>query len=115
MQPYMALARWLARKKVKAEWRTMGRNPLYADASVIADYFTEHRNDLFKEAYEHPVSIHYRHQERMRLARKAVIAEIRDRGGRVNSIAPEVLRRLIQTYLKEHPAEDNVIVEKVCF
>ena len=48
------------------------------------------------------VAIHYRHQERMRLARKAVIAEIRDKGRRVNSIAPEELNRLIESYLKDH-------------
>jgi hypothetical protein len=38
----------------------------------------------------------------LRLAHKAAIAEIRDRGGRVNSIAPEELRKLIEAYVKEH-------------
>jgi hypothetical protein len=50
----------------------------------------------------------------MRLARKAVIAEIREKGRRVNSIAPAELRKLVGTYLEEHP-EENVLVEKVCF
>jgi hypothetical protein len=73
--------------------------------------FIEHRNDLLKEAWEHPVAIHYRHQERMKLARKAVIAAIREKGQRVT---PEEVNRLVQRYLKDHP-EDDVIVEKVCF
>jgi hypothetical protein len=38
----------------------------------------------------------------MRLARKAVIAEIRERGGKVNSIAPEELNKLIKAYVKDH-------------
>jgi hypothetical protein len=84
-----ALVRWLARKAVKAEWKAMGRNPQCADATATNVYLMEHREELLNEARAHPVAIHYRHQERMRLARKAVIAEIRDRGGRVNSIAPE--------------------------
>jgi hypothetical protein len=41
----------------------------------------------------------------MRMARKAVIAEIRHNGRKVNSIAPEELGRLIGEYLKEHPEE----------
>jgi hypothetical protein len=49
----------------------------------------------------------------MRLARKAVIAEIRERGGRVSSIAPEELKKLIGTYLKDHP-EESVIAEFGC-
>src|SRR6266540_7334315 len=87
------LVRWLARKAVKAEWKAMGRRPEHAEVSEIAAatnvYFIQHRKKLLKEAWEHPVAQEYRHQERMRLARKAVIAEIRDRGGKVNSIAPE--------------------------
>ncbi len=113
----MTLARWLARKAVKAEWKTSGRNPQYAEASEIAAasnvYFMEHRNELLEEAWEHPVAKEYRHKERMRLARKAVIAEIRERGGRVNSIAPEEVRKLIGAYLEEHP-EESVIVEIGC-
>jgi hypothetical protein len=101
-----ALVRWLARKAVKAEWKAMGRRPQYAEASEIADatnvYFIEHRKELLNEARAHPVTIQFRQQERMRLARKAVIAEIRDKGRRVNSIAPEELNRLIESYLKDH-------------
>jgi hypothetical protein len=111
------LVRWLASKAIKAEWKAMGRRPEYAEVSEIAEatnvYFIEHRKELLNEARAHPVAIHYRHQERMRLARKAVIAEIRDRGGRVNSIAPEELWKLIEAYLKEHPWE-GVIKEFGC-
>jgi hypothetical protein len=75
------LVRWLARKAVRAEWKAMGRRPEYAEVSELAAatnvYFIEHREELLNEARAHPVAIHYRHQERMRLARKAVIAEIR--------------------------------------
>jgi hypothetical protein len=44
----------------------------------------------------------------MRLARKAVIAEITDRGGKVNSIAPEEINRLIERYLKDHRWESAI-------
>jgi hypothetical protein len=112
------LVRWLARKAVRAEWKAMGRRPEYAEPNEIAAatnvYFMEHRNELLKEAWEHPVAQEYRHQERMRLAKKAVIAEIRDRGGRVNSIAPEELKKLVEAYLKDHPWE-GVIKEFGCY
>jgi hypothetical protein len=112
------LVRWLARKAVRAEWKASGRNPQRAEASEIAaatnGYFMEHRADLLKEAWEHPVAQEYRHKERMKLARKAVISEIRDRGGKVNSIAPEELKGLIQRYLKEHPWE-GVVREFGCY
>ncbi len=112
------LVRWLARKAVKAEWKAMGRRPEYAEASEIAAatnvYFIEHRDELLNEARAHPVAQEYRHKERMRLARKAVIAEIREKGRKVNSIEPEELKRLIQNYLKEHPWE-GVIKEFGCY
>jgi hypothetical protein len=113
----LIMARWLARKAVRAEWKAMGRQLQYADASELAAasnvYFIEHREELLKEARNHPVAQHYRHQERMKFARKAVIAEIREKGRKVNSIAPAELRKLIETYLQDHP-EDNVIVEFGC-
>jgi hypothetical protein len=119
MQPYvMILARWLARKAVKAEWKSMGRRPEHAEPSELAAatnvYFMEHGKELIKEAWNHPVAVQYRHQERMKLARKAVIAAIREKGQRVNSIAPEELNRLIQSYLKDHRWE-SALVERVCF
>ena len=80
------------RMAMKAEWKASGRNPLYADASDIADYFFNHRTELLKEAWKHPVAQQYRQKERVRLAKKAVIAEIREKGRRVNSIAPEHYR-----------------------
>ena len=114
----MTLARWLARKAVKAEWKAMGRKLQYEEAREIAAasnvYFMEHRNELLEEAWEHPVAKEYRHKERMRLARKAVIAEIRERGGKVKSIEPSEIRKLVKAYLDEHP-EEGVIREMVCF
>jgi hypothetical protein len=54
----LSLARWLARKAVKAEWRAQGRKVQYIDASEITEasniYLTLHRNELLKEAWEHP-------------------------------------------------------------
>jgi hypothetical protein len=67
-----------------------------------------------KEARAHPVTVQYRQQEGMRLARKAVIAEIRERGQKVNSIAPEELQRLIEAYLKEHPGENPFMTIGCC-
>jgi hypothetical protein len=110
----MALARYLGRVGMRAEWKSQGRNPQYADASDIAAYFFHHREELLKEAWEHPVAKEYRRKQRMRLAKKVVIAEIRERGRRVNSIAPEELNRLIEAWLKEHPWEE-LLMEKVCF
>jgi hypothetical protein len=114
----LIMARWLARKAVRAEWKAMGRQLQYADASELAAasnvYFIEHREELLKEAWEHPVAQHYRHQERMKFARKAVIAEIREKGRRVNSIAPEELNKLIKAYLEEHRWE-CALDEKICF
>jgi hypothetical protein len=113
MGPYMALARWLGRVGMRAEWKAQGRNPQYADASDIAAYFFNHREELMKEAWDHPIAKEYRRKERMKLARKAVIAEIREKGRKVNSIDPAELQRLIQSYLREHPWE-NVIREIGC-
>jgi vacuolar-type H+-ATPase subunit C/Vma6 len=77
-------------------------------------YFMEHRRELIEEAWEHPVAQEYRHQERMRLARKAVISEIRDKGRKVSSIEPAEIRKLIDAYVKDHP-EENVIKTFVCY
>jgi len=73
MQPYvMTLARWMARKAVKSQWRAVGRRPEFAEATELAAatnaHFVLHRNELIKEAWEHPVAQRYRHQEQMRLA-----------------------------------------------
>jgi hypothetical protein len=108
-----ALVRWLARKAVKAEWKAMGRKPEYADAAATNVYFMEHREELIREARNHPVAQHYRHQERMKFARKAVIAEIREKGRRVNSIAPEELNKLIKAYLEDHRWE-CALTERGC-
>jgi hypothetical protein len=115
MRPYMALARWLGRMALRAEWKASGRNPQYADAGDIADYFFNHRAELLKEAWDHPVAKEYRRKERMKLAKKAVVAEIKHKGRRVRSIDPIELNRLIDAYLKDHPWEGATpLVEKVC-
>jgi hypothetical protein len=114
MRVVMILARWLAHKVVKAEWKAMGRKPEFSEISEATNvYFMEHRKELLEEAWDHPVAQEYWHQERMKLARKAVIREIRERGGRVNSIAPEELKKLVKAYLAEHPWEGSR--ETVCW
>ena len=50
----------------------------------------------------------------MKLARKAVVAEIRDRRGKVSSIEPQEIRKLVDAYLKDHP-EENVLKTFICF
>jgi hypothetical protein len=115
MQRYvMTLARWLASKAIKAQWKSQGREPGIGEISKATNvYFTEHEKELIKQAWEHPVAIEYRHKEGMRVARKAMIAEIR-KGRRINSISPEDLQKLLEAYLEEYP-EDRVIKTKVCF
>jgi hypothetical protein len=76
-------------------------------------YVMEHRAQLIEAATAHPATLHFQHQERLRLARRAVIAEIRENGRRVRSIEPSELRKLIEAYLRRHP-EDNVVETKVC-
>ena len=72
----VTIARWLAAKAIRAEWRAKGRRPEYADhrelEEAIRAYFTLHRDELIREAWEHPVSVQYRERERLKLARKAV-------------------------------------------
>jgi hypothetical protein len=47
--------------------------------------------------------------------KRLVRAAIKDKGGRVNSIEPKELRRLIEAYLKEHPEEGAHLRELGCF
>jgi hypothetical protein len=114
----ITMARWLARKKIKEKLRASGVRPDCIEPSEIAAatnvYFMKHRDELISEAQVHPVVIAIRQQEQIRLARKAVIAAIREKGQRVNSIAPEELHKLIKAYVKEHP-EDRELPPKVCF
>ena len=108
----ITLAKWLASKAIKAEWKSQGHRAEIGELAKATNvYFMEHRRELIEEAWEHPVAMEYRHKERMRLARKAVIAEIRDRGQKVNSIEPAELRRLIEAYVKEHPTEAFMTIE----
>jgi hypothetical protein len=100
----VTLARWLASRTVKAQWKDQGRKPKIGEIDEATTvYFVEHENELLSEAWEHPAAKEWRQKERMKLARKAIVAEIRDRRGEVSSIAPDELRRLIDAYLKDHP------------
>jgi hypothetical protein len=108
----MTLARWLASRTVKAQWKAQGRKPKIGEIDEATTvYFVEHENELLSEAWEHPAAKEWRQKERMRLARKAVIAEIRDKGGKVSSIAPAELRKLIDAC---HP-EENTFKTFICF
>jgi hypothetical protein len=104
----LTLARQLARKAVTAQWKAEGRQVKYINAAEITKasnaYLVLHP-ELMRQAWEYPYTKALRLQQRMSLARKAVIAEIRDKGGKINSIEPRELRRLIDAYLKEHPEE----------
>ena len=105
----MTLARWLASKAVKAEWKATGRKVEFSEVDdATAAYFREHQQQLLEEACDHPVAKENRRKERMKLAKKVVIAEIRERGGKVNSIAPEELKKLIKAYMEEHPFEGSI-------
>jgi hypothetical protein len=102
----VTLARWIASQAVKAEWKATGRKVEFEEVDdATAAYFREHQQQLLEEAWDHPVAKENRRQERMRLARKAIIAEIRERGGKVSSIAPEEIKKLIAAYMEEHPWE----------
>jgi hypothetical protein len=107
MQALITIARYLAKRAVKTEWRAQGRKVQYIEAREITKasdiYLLRHKLELLREARNHPVVIRHLQQQGMRLARKAVIAEIRDRGRKVNSIAPDELRRLIEAYVSDHP------------
>ena len=92
----LTFARWLVRKDRKA----LRTEPT---AQEIEDYLI--LVELMKEAWEEQSA---RKPGRMSLARKAVIAEIRDKGREVSSIAPEEIQRLTVAYLREH-LEENVI------
>ena len=106
----VTLARWLASKAVKAERKATGRKVEFSEvADATAAYFREHQQQLLEEAWDHPVAKEYRHRERMKLARKAIIAEIRERGGKVSSIEPAEIRRLVAAYMEEHPFEGCIV------
>jgi hypothetical protein len=103
MQALITIARYLAKRAVKAEWKAEGRKVQYIQAREITaasnQYLREHKAELLREAWKHPVV----HKERQRLAQRAVIEAIRKKGQRVNSIAPEELQRIIADYVDEHP------------
>jgi hypothetical protein len=107
MQALITIARYLAKRAVKAEWRAEGRKVQYIDIREITaasnQYLREHKAELMKEAWEHPALVRHRQRERQRLAQRAVISAIRQKGQRVNSIAPSELQKLIAAYVDQHP------------
>jgi hypothetical protein len=66
MQHYvMTLGRWLASKAVKAEMKASGRKLEFSQVAEATNvYFMEHREELLREAREHPVAQHYRRADR---------------------------------------------------
>jgi hypothetical protein len=68
----IALACWLARKAVTAEWKAQGRKPEFSEIAEATNvYFMEHGKELMKEAWEHPIAQEYRHKDQMRLAQES--------------------------------------------
>ena len=119
MMYVLTLARWLARKTIKEKWRAQGRKVEYIPAAELTSeanlYLALNKARLMQEAWNHPVSVRHRMQGRIRMARRAVINEIRHNGRKVSSIAPEELGRLIGEYLKQHPEETVGYTELGCF
>jgi hypothetical protein len=107
MQALITIARYLAKRAVKAEWRAQGRKVQYIQAREITKasniYLLRHKAELLREAWKHPALVRHRQQQRQRLAQRAVISAIRQKGQRVNSIAPSELQKLIADYVDEHP------------
>jgi hypothetical protein len=107
MRALLTIARYLAKRAVKDEWRAQGRKVQYIEAREITKasdiYFLRHRTELLKQAWAHPVVVRHRQQQGQRLAQRAVISAIRQKGQRVNSIAPDELRKLIADYVDDHP------------
>jgi hypothetical protein len=107
MQALITIAKYLAKRAVKTEWRAQGRKVQYIDIREIAkatdNYLGEHKAELLREAWKHPAVVRHRQQQGQRLAQRAVIEAIRQRGQRVNSIAPSELQKLIADYVDEHP------------
>ena len=97
MQRYvMTLARWLASKTVKAQWKAQGRKEKIGEIDKATKvHFTEHEKELIKQAWEHPVE--QRHKVRM-------ITEFR-KGRWVRSVD---VGKLFEDYLEEYP-EDRVV------
>jgi hypothetical protein len=107
MQALITIARYLAKQAVKAEWRAQGQKVQYIETGEITKasnlYLLRHKAELMKQAWEHPVVVRHRQQRGQRLAQRAVIEAIRQRGQRVNSIAPSELQKLIADYVAAHP------------
>jgi hypothetical protein len=107
MQALITIARYLAKRAVKADGKPQGRKVQYIDIREITAatnlYLGEHKAELMKEAWKHPALVRHRQEQRQRLAQRAVIAAIREKGKRVNSIAPAEIRKLIEAYVAEHP------------
>jgi hypothetical protein len=107
MQQLITIARYLARKTVRAEWKAQGRKVQYINIRELTQasdlYLREHKAELMKQAWKHPAVVRHRQQQRQRLAQRAVISAIGQKGQRVNSIAPSELQKLIAAYVEDHP------------
>jgi hypothetical protein len=100
----VTLARWIAKKAVKAQWKAQGSKEKIGELSKATDlYFTEHEKELIKQAWEHPIAIEQRPKGQM-------IVEFRKRRW-VKSID---VGKLFEDYLEEYP-EDRVVKTKVCY
>jgi hypothetical protein len=104
MQQLITIARYLARKTVRAEWKAQGRKVQYINIRELTQasdlYLREHKAELMKQAWKHPAVVRHRQQQRQRLAQRAVISAIGQKGQRVNSIAPSELQKLIAAYVE---------------
>jgi hypothetical protein len=107
MRQLVTIARYLARKAIRAEWKAEGRKVQYIDIRELTQasnfYLREHKAELMKQAWKHPAVIRHRQQQGQRLAQRAVISAIKQKGQRVNSIAPDELQKLIADYVEDHP------------
>jgi hypothetical protein len=100
----ITLARWMAKKAVKAEWKAKGHKEKIGEIGRATKlYFTEHEKELIKQAWEHPVANEQRPKGQM-------IVEFRN-GRWVKSID---VGKLFEDYLKEYP-EDRAVKTKVCY
>jgi 4-alpha-glucanotransferase len=107
MQALITIARYLAKRAIKDEWRAQGRKVQYINIRELTQasdsYLREHKAKLMKEAWKHPALVRHRQQQGQRLTQRAVIEAIRQKGQRINSIAPDELQKLVREYVEEHP------------
>jgi hypothetical protein len=110
----MTLARWLAHKAVKEEWRAQGTKvqyiPISETRAAAKLYLWEHKAELLEQAATRyleqqqficgtPFETRAMQERWKRLVKEA----IRNKGGKVNSIAPGELQKLVTEYLAQNP------------